>query len=214
MEDMLIRIGYIEGESNYTVNDGYIEIYNIRLEIFQTDKTLNYLMQTLKKIELSKSTIYLINYLPSYITHLSLVDPGNQLTYDNLHNGLISLYIQTEVIFNKSLDNLPQTLETLFISSRANIETSLTFLPVSLKIFGIRSRNKCNLDNLPSNLETLFITGCMNIQDKYNMDDLANLPENLITFKCTPSCISSLDNWNDIQRKLSARYPNLNIEID
>jgi hypothetical protein len=76
-------------------------------------------MQTFKKIELIDSTSYLINYLPSYITHLSLADiePKHQLTYNNLHNGLISLYIQTQVIFNESLDNLPQTLETLFISS-------------------------------------------------------------------------------------------------
>jgi hypothetical protein len=166
-----------------------------------------------KKIELNDSTLYLINYLPSYITHLSLVDVGpmHKLTYDNLHNGLISLYIQTQVIFKESLDNLPQTLETLFISSIKNIESSLAFLPVSLKFLGIRSQNKCNLDNLPSNLETLFITGCM--LDKYNMDNLANLPENLIIFNCSASCISSIDDWNDIQKKLSARYPNLDIQI-
>jgi hypothetical protein len=49
--------------------------------------------------------------------------------------------------------------------------------------------------------------------DKYNMDNLANLPENLIIFNCSASCISSIDDWNDIQKKLSARYPNLDIQI-
>jgi hypothetical protein len=170
MEDLLIRIGHIDSESTYTISDGYIEINYITLEKFKTDKALNYLMQTLKKIELNDSTLYLINYLPSCITHLSLVDVGpmHKLTYDNLHNGLISLYIQTQVIFKESLDNLPQTLETLFISSIKNIESSLAFLPVSLKFLGIRSQNKCNLDNLPSNLETLFITGYAMIKSGMN----------------------------------------------
>jgi hypothetical protein len=85
MEDLLIRIGHIDSESTYTISDGYIEINYITLEKFKTDKALNYLMQTLKKIELNDSTLYLINYLSSCITHLSLVDVGpmHKLTYDN-----------------------------------------------------------------------------------------------------------------------------------
>ena len=219
MEDILIHMGYYDDDDviKYTICNGYIEITIITLDIFQSDEIFISLMQKMKKIKLTEKTQFLYHHLPNYITHLSIYDSDDKgksnpdIQYNNLHNGLKCLIIESNDAFTKSLDNLPLTLETLLISSDKTIDTSLAFLPVSLKHLGIRSRNKCNFDNLPSGLETLFIAGYLH--DVYVLDDLNNLPENLKIFNCSISCITSEDFWNNIRRKLSARYPNLTIQI-
>lgn len=215
MEQIERLLDYEEPVCSYGIYDDFIEITKITLNKFKTDEALNYLMEKMKKIKLTENTNFLYYHIPTYITHLSIIDtdisPRTYFEYNNLHNGLLSLCIRTDEQFSKSLENLPPTLETLMILSSNNVISSLSYLPVSLKHLCIRSRNRCNLDNLPPNLETLFITGYM--FDVYILDDLNNLPENLKIFNCSKSCISDTNKWIDIRKKISARYPNLTIII-
>lgn len=166
----------------YSVDiDFYINIDNIIPEKYQDDEILQLLIKKYKKLNLNNNSKFILNILPEYITHLSIIiDDFKDISFDSLPINLKCLKISgmSYTIFENSLNNLPLSLETLHIEMN-RIRSNLDFLPISLKYLYIFCNNKLSLNNLPNNLEHLTIKGYHLGGESYLPENLQNLPFNL-----------------------------------